>query len=93
MTTDPKTTKPEWLRGLSPAQIGALGNVAFGKHGYGVSRRTLEVLERRGLIERHPMEKTDRLGTVRWDEWTMPMSVHIDFCEWCSQLVEGGGSE
>jgi hypothetical protein len=69
--------------GLSPRQVDALGNVAFGGYGAGCNRRTLESLEKRGLIVRHHVVEGGPLGALHYDEWEMPVAVHIAFCQWC----------
>jgi hypothetical protein len=71
---------------LTPAQIDVLGNVAFGGKGHGCRTSTLKVLEHKGLIESYEQAATDRFGTMTWKEWTMPIHVHIRFCQWCEEV-------
>lgn len=77
------------FRDLSPTQVNALCNVAFGGRGLGsdVHPRTLKSLVDRGLIEE--VEREDRRGAFRfvWTEYEMPLPVHIRFCEWCSEVA------
>jgi hypothetical protein len=78
---------PDFTR-LSEAQVRALGNVAFGGHGAGCSPRTMDVLEKRGLIM--PFTRSmgmDGFGPVLVKAWYMPTAVHIAFCAWCGDLI------
>lgn len=71
--------------GLSLCQLDALCNVAFGGNGGGVNQRTLKSLRMRGLVE--PVVRQEREGNMLFSvtTWTMPIHVHIAFCDWCSR--------
>lgn len=71
---------------LTKRQQEVLGMVAISQDG-GHGKRTLESLERHGLIERRQERSSyGRSGAVlaitRWD---MPIAVHIAWCDWCSR--------
>ena len=77
-------------KGLTDKQLEVLTSIAFGGTGSFCHPKTLEVLERQGLIESY--EKAiygkgntpiDRLP-VMIKEYSMPISEHIKFCIWCS---------
>jgi hypothetical protein len=74
---------------LNARQLEALSDVAFGGTGRTFHPRTLESLVRLELIE--PVQRSEQtgMGEFRWTEYTMPLGVHIAFCEWCSTEVEG----
>jgi hypothetical protein len=72
---------------LSSAQLAALGNVAFGGYGAGCNKKTLDSLVSKGLIERVGERRADRFGTFTVYKWTMPIPVHVEFCEWCANRV------
>jgi hypothetical protein len=76
------------FKSLSHRQLDALCSVAFGGNGYGFAPRTLESLERKGLIE--PVEITATvMGAMSFTHkrWEMPISVHLDFCEFCEAQI------
>lgn len=77
---------------LSARQIAALCDVAFGGVGRGFAPATLESLVRLELIE--PVQVVERApefadANFVWTAYTMPLPVHIAFCEWCSTQEEG----
>jgi len=81
-----ETTEPDFS-GLSARQMEALCAVAFGGEGASFHPRTMESLVKRDLIAPVQMaERSPEFGgaTFVWTSYTMPLSVHIAFCEWCS---------
>jgi hypothetical protein len=76
---------------LTKPQTEVLANVAFGGKGGGCNSRTLESLERKGLIGGIEDESPGPLGVFRFRRWDMPMPVHIAFCAWCSEISEDDG--
>lgn len=80
----PETAAPDFL-GLSERQVEALCDVAFGGDGHRSHPRTMTSLASRSLVEFVPMETPTPEGwKFRWMAYSMPLSVHIAFCEWCS---------
>lgn len=76
---------------LSARQIAALCDVAFGGVGRGFAPATLESLVRLELIESvQVVEHAPEFGGANfvWTAYTMPLPVHIAFCEWCSAQEE-----
>jgi hypothetical protein len=70
---------------LGQRQIDALSNVAFGGKGTGVAPSMLKRLAAKGLIEPEIQTGSDRFGSYSWAVWSMPLSVHIQFCAFCAQ--------
>ena len=69
---------------LSSQQIDALTNVAFGGEGAGCALRTLESLERRGLIRLSVAREPTPFGLMHVKRWYMPIPAHIEFCSWAA---------
>ena len=73
---------------LSKRQREALSSVAFGGEGLGFPPATMASLERRGLIVAEQREDHSQRFTLRYTAWSMPFSVHVDFCAWCDENAE-----
>lgn len=71
---------------LTEKQREVLGAIAINEDG-GHAESTLLSLEKRGLIvwEMVPMGGHPPMNIRRW---YMPLPVHIEWCEWCSQQVD-----
>jgi hypothetical protein len=73
--------------GLTKTQVDWLCEVAFGGRTGMINPRTAKVLVDRGLIERVERQVgRDRFGPITVFDYVMPLGVHIDFCEWCSEV-------
>jgi hypothetical protein len=73
---------------LSAAQRAALADIAFGGDGAGHALRTLESLERRGLLASLERRELTSLGIFRSKRWYMPVAAHHEFCAWLALLEE-----
>lgn len=55
----------------------------------GATHRTLLKLRERGLIDyEDEVIGRDALGKITVPRWFVPMAVHIQWCEWCSENVK-----
>jgi hypothetical protein len=68
---------------LTPRQEQVLGQIAIGIDG-GHHPRTLEALERRGLIEGRDEVIPLLRGRLTIRRYVMPIAAHIAWCEWCA---------
>lgn len=69
--------------------------MAFGGSGASFHPRTLESLVKLDLIE--PVQVVERVSDFGgalfvWTAYTMPLPVHIAFCEWC-ETQEGADGD
>ena len=87
----------KYYKGLSKQQFEALASIAFGGDGGGFHPKTLESLEKKGLIEPYEKKIYGR-GTSPIDlipvvvrAYYMPIPEHIEFCFWCSEHPELDG--
>lgn len=69
---------------LGHRQIEALCEVAFGGDPWRLRRKMLARLEDLGLVERYDEPHRDAFGAYTVPRWSMPISVHMAFCDWCS---------
>lgn len=71
--------------GMSKAEMGAFDRIAAGSPPK-CSTRTLARLTEANLIERHSVEiAKDRLGPVIRYEYSVPIPLHILWCEWMTR--------
>ena len=73
-------------KGMTPAQRRDFELVAIGdspRGGYGVIKK----LEDRGLIVEGEPEciGCDAFGPIMRRRWYVPLSVHMQWCDWCSE--------
>ena len=54
--------------------------------------RTLRALEDRGLIKGHHCQSRDSFGVFSWTEYHVPLSIHAQWCEWCSEQPENAAT-
>lgn len=71
------------FRGLTEAQERVLGLIAMGMDGLH-HRGTTRALEKRGLIVSRIEETATRIGLVRVRRWSVPLPIHMEWCEWCA---------
>lgn len=74
---------PDLFSRLTRRQIDALASVAFGGHGHGFSRRTLESLVGMDLLDQGDVVE----GNFSYVAYDMPVAVHIAFCAWCETVA------
>lgn len=56
----------------------------------GHNPRTVHSLHKRGYIESYRQPFTDQLGTSYITRYKVPLSIHIDWCEWCEANPDEG---
>lgn len=73
-------------KGMSQSCISAFEQIATGIALPAAAKRSLDKLQAKGLIERgadRPL--SDRLGKFSIPQYFVPLPVHMDWCEWCSE--------
>lgn len=79
------------FRKLTDLQQRVFGQIAMNVD-KGHPKRTLEFLEKKGLIISETENKTgfDSLGYFSFPvtKYRVPILVHAEWCEWCSQFTE-----
>lgn len=75
-------------RGMTRAQRRDFELIATGRRPLG-GYLTLKKLKERGLIEDGPPEVLgrDALGKITRPTWTVPLAVHMQWCQHCSEQV------
>ena len=72
-------------KGMTKAQREAFERIAIDEESF-AGTRTLERLLDRGLVERGPdMLIPSALGNIRVAQYRVPLPVHAQWCEWCSE--------
>lgn len=75
-------------KGMSKTAIEAFENIAINLPPR-ASWKTLDALIAKGVIVRVPGEKRrDALGTYEIPAFVVPLGVHIQWCEWCSEQIQ-----
>jgi hypothetical protein len=74
---------------LSLRQREVLGEIAIGQDG-GHNKRILQVLAEKGLIVGYQQALPGH-PPVTVTRWEVPLDVHIQWCEWCTQRVDEEG--
>lgn len=72
------------FRNLSDSQSSVFEQIATGNDA-GHSKRTLDSLMRKGLIRQFQQSQVDHIGQFYVYRYEVPLDVHIEWCEWCSQ--------
>ncbi len=73
-------------KGMAPRQIETFEQVATGNALPGTSKRNLDLLEKRGLIQRGPDRRLrDRFGSYLIPQYSIPLNIYTQWCEWCSE--------
>lgn len=73
-------------KGLSQASIEAFELIASGQRLPPANNQIFKRLESLGLIARISDKLLhDRLGTYSIPQYEVPIGVHIQWCEWCSE--------
>ena len=74
-------------KGMTAVQIDTFEQLAVGAKPL-ATRATWDKLEARGLIERGPdLNRRDALGEFKIPQWQVPIHIHAQWCEWCSENV------
>lgn len=81
------TDHPAIAAGCSKAQIEAFERIAVGDAA-AHNPRTLAILQMKGLIEFERRTASDIMGAFSWNEPTVPIGLHMDWCQWCSENVK-----
>lgn len=69
--------------GLTQRQFDVFGQITIGKD-LGHHPKTLEALEKRGLIKRY-WETLPGWPPVKVASFSVPIDVHAAWCQWCSE--------
>lgn len=76
-------------KGMTKAQRQWFERIATGTHGSLVPKKTMAVLLERGLVEHIGNQK---FGSgplaVLVKEYDVPIPVHVQWCQWCSEVVD-----
>ena len=85
--------KIKTFRNLSQYQSDVFELIAINQDG-GHHPRTLEVLEKKGLITKHEVQTygkgnspIDRIPMIIY-RYSVPLAVHMEWCEWCAEQPE-----
>jgi hypothetical protein len=79
-----KTKHP--AAGMTPAQKRDFELVAINERPRG-GASTIKALKERGLIVDAPRKVLgrDALGEISISQWTIPLHIHAQWCQWCSE--------
>lgn len=77
-------------KGMTPRQIEAFEQIATGDALPIAHRRTLASLEALRLIERLADKELgrDRFGAIFVPQYQVPIPIHMQWCQWCSEQSE-----
>lgn len=73
-------------KGMTKAQIRDFELIAISEHPRG-GYRTLDRLKARGLIKDGSPKQVgrDAFGPIMVPTWFVPLELHAQWCEWCSE--------
>lgn len=74
-------------KGMTKAQIACFERIAISQPPY-AGDRTIKALLARGLIVGVNRSERDGLGVFKWTEYHVPLLLHAQWCEWCSEQSE-----
>lgn len=80
------TDHPAIAAKCTPTQIKAFECIAINDTG-GHSQKTLDALHRKGLIDYIERRASDAMGRFSWKEPYVPLAIHHQWCQWCSENV------
>lgn len=90
MKTDQTKLAEHPCKGLSKAHREAFERIAVNQ-APGCTRPTIDALLKAGVIEHGPKEtRQDALGVYQIPSFVVPLLVHMQWCEWCSENVGDG---
>lgn len=76
-------------KGLPVNAVEAFEQIATGNALPAMTKGTAAKLLAKGLIERGADKQfSDRLGKFSVPQYFVPLPVHMDWCEWCSEQPE-----
>ena len=91
--TDPGSEDPTEhpCKGMTKAQIAAFERIAVNA-APGVAWPTIDALLKAGVIERGPSKtRRDAMGVYEIPSFYVPLPIHAQWCEWCSEQTDGEG--
>lgn len=73
-------------KGMTPAQRRDFELIATNQRPMG-GVQTIKALKKRGLIADAPPKRVgvDQFGPVMVPDWYVPLPVHMQWCQWCSE--------
>ena len=75
-------------KGMTPAQIAAFEALAINQTPH-VGQKTIDILIKRGVVAYGPFKTMrDALGTYTVPTFYVPLPIHAQWCEWCSEQGE-----
>lgn len=75
-------------KGMTKAQIAAFEAIAVNAPPC-CHPETIDALLKKGVIERgDDVEKQDGFGKYSLPQYFVPVAIHMQWCEWCSQQIE-----
>ena len=76
-------------KGMTKAQIRDFELIATGSRPRG-GHMILRKLKERGVIVDAPPKTLgrDRFGLIQVPDWDVPLPIHAQWCEWCSEQPE-----
>lgn len=77
-------------KGLRKNQRDVFEQIATGNAFPCTPKRNLTILEERGLIQRTEDKclGVDSFGPVKIPQYYVPLPIHMQWCEWCSEQPE-----
>lgn len=79
-------------KGLSKAQREAFEQIAISQPPR-ATHKTLISMRQKGLIDYVDREiGRDALGKIVVPEWFVPLPIHMQWCEWCSEQPDNEGA-
>jgi hypothetical protein len=75
-------------KGCSKAQREVFEQIATGVTNPFCATKILTVLEHKGLIAKEWELLHDKFGDYRVPRWYVPIPIHMQFCNWCSEQPE-----
>jgi hypothetical protein len=80
---------PASAAGCNKAEVNAFEAIASGTTSPRCHSVTLDRLMRLGLVDyEDKIVGKDRLGTIKKRSFFVPIPVHIQWCQWCSEQQE-----
>ena len=86
------TDHPAKAAGCSPRQIEVFEQIAEGITNPPASKKTLDALAKKGLIDVEWETVGWCSGAIKVPRWFVPIPVHIQWCEWCAEKLEAQGA-
>ena len=75
-------------KGMTKAQRAAFERIAVNQS-HGANHKTLLALRGAGLVDyKNRVVGRDALGAITVPDWCVPLPVHAQWCQWCSEQPE-----